>query len=131
MSKESIERMKALVIQLKDIKWLVLEDDPNDRFLCMDVMRGYPITPIFAGTFQDAKTFLIARKFQLCLFDLKVPDVDDPIKCIDTLRTIQSDLPIIILTGGPVTPNLISLIEHRNIMVLRKPLTKENIQLLT
>lgn len=101
-------------------KILVAEDDKNlsrsvDILLTLD---GYQTMTVYNG--EEALQKLLQQKFDLLITDIIMPKMDG-IELISKIKKINSNLPIMVISGK-LNQKLIKLLEHKEVdFILPKP----------
>ncbi|MEZ5564329.1 MAG: EAL domain-containing protein [Gammaproteobacteria bacterium] len=83
------------------MKLLLVEDNPADaEFLAASLrrQRAGDVELTNATTLAEATEFLTHEKFDVVLLDLHLPD-GSGLHCLDAIQCIDSDIPIIVLSG--------------------------------
>ncbi len=81
---------------------------------------------VLAGTGEGALTALRSRLPDLVLLDLKMPH-GSGVDVIREVRTRDSELPVIIITGYPDSELLHQALDHSPLLVMAKPVDPEKI----
>jgi signal transduction histidine kinase/ActR/RegA family two-component response regulator len=85
-------------VALETIKILLVEDDPDDVLLLRELIAGGRHEIEAAGTLKAALTAISAKRWDIVLADLTLPD-SRGIETFLRLRAQRSDVPIVVLTG--------------------------------
>ncbi len=99
--------------------YLLIVDDDNDgrEALCRSLERtGHEV--VCVGNGQDALASILARRPDLIILDLFMPEMDGP-SLLEILRSylrLQS-LPVIVLTGAPDSPQ-VERVRHLKVNVI-------------
>lgn len=89
------------MIQLNVIKLLMIEDNPGDARLIIEMLKeasDYNFDILHAIRLDDGLKYLVTNKFDVILLDLCLPDSSG----IDTFNIMHynaQDVPIIVLSG--------------------------------
>lgn len=114
----------------RPIRLLIVEDDPQDIYLISRTLESPRIELTVAISGEDAKKKIESSRFDICLIDLKLPDIngDDVIKWAKEkgIRT-----PFVALTGiGDESPIIVRALNSGAASVIRKPLCKDKVKLI-
>jgi two-component system response regulator AtoC len=107
---------------------LVADDDPVARDLLAEVLarEGHRVRVATGGT--DCVGLAEREAFDLALVDLRMPDLDG-LAVLKRLRSIQPDLPVLILTAFATIDTAIEAIQAGAYDYLSKPFRMEEIKL--
>ncbi len=102
---------------------LVIDDDPSIRKLIrINLEReGYRVYTASSG--QEGMARVQDSTIHLVLLDLKMPGMAGP-EIVTELRKIDSDLPIIIVTGYPDSHMMMEVNSQCPVMLVAKPINK-------
>lgn len=128
MSKENLERLRDVLERITTPRVLLIEDDPLDAELTCRVLIDEGLEPAVAATAGEARKLLEANCYCLCLLDLKLPDVSDPLEFIAEMKEQRPGMAIVVLTGTLHSETLRSALEKRVLAVLLKPIKHEQLQ---
>lgn len=85
----------------KNLKILILDDDPDDAFLVADHFSDLPAheyTVVTDSTWEEARSHLRAGNYDVLLCDYRLGAISG-LEVIEMIRADGIDLPIILLTG--------------------------------
>lgn len=103
---------------------LIAEDDPFQREVLCDLINSLGLKVVSASNGSEALNKFMNNEFDLIILDQSMPLMDG-IKCIDKIRQINSNLPIILATGSVNESELKSL---NNVKILSKPYNFQSIE---
>lgn len=86
---------------MKDIKVLIVEDNPGDIVLIESMLNSIvdvPFKVTTAGRLDDGLKFLLKDKFDIIMLDLCLPD-SEGIDTFNIMKYNAPNIPIIVLTG--------------------------------
>jgi len=106
---------------------LVVDDDPVAANLLVEVLCRDGYAAIATERGDDAIAAARNRAFDAALVDLRMPDMDG-LQVLKTLRQIQPDLPVIILTAFADMATAVRAIDMGAIDYLSKPFRMEEIR---
>lgn len=81
-----------------EITVLVIEDNPDDRYLLSKLLEGDPVRVVFAGTLAEAGRMIRVAPPSVILVDLHLPDAQG-LETISRVRGLIPGVPIVVLTG--------------------------------
>lgn len=88
----------TLLVKGTSFTLLVIEDNPDDRYLLGKLLEGDPCQVVFAGTIAEAARTARATPPNIVLVDLNLPDT----RGLDTLGKIRlaiPNVPVVVMTG--------------------------------
>lgn len=100
---------------------LVVDDDENLQELFKLFLKKAGFSRIIVGNGRDALSALKKQKFDLCFLDLMLPDITGD-EIYREAKTIDPELPIVIITGYPDSTMLDNILKLGPVTVLKKPL---------
>lgn len=125
--------LKAIRDQLagrKNVRVLVIEDDPEDAELICASLRRNSITPIVAKNGEEGVRMTAEDGFFVIFLDWKLIGMSG----LETLKAIKygsSDHKVIVLTGAFKPDELLTVaLQHGAVCVMAKPLTQQQIELI-
>jgi DNA-binding response OmpR family regulator len=83
---------------------LVVDDDEPILILMKNILREFQFDAIVASSGADALHKASAEKPDLVLVDMNMPEMSGA-EFISRLRAAESRVPVLILSGDPVTPD--------------------------
>jgi excisionase family DNA binding protein len=106
---------------------LVVDDDESLQTLFKVFLKKIGFSRVVVGTVKEALAALDKQKFDLLFLDLKLPDgpADD---VYEAAKEIDSELPIVIITGYPDSEMLDRILAKGPVTVLKKPMQIEQLQ---
>ena len=105
---------------------LVVDDDPGLQEIFRQTLRRAGLSRVVVGTAREAATALAKQKFDLLFLDLQLPDEPGDV-VFDKARSLQPDLPVVIITGYPESEVLNRILAHGPVTLLQKPLDTKQI----
>jgi DNA-binding response OmpR family regulator len=97
---------------------LLVEDEPRLRQILARSLAGRDFQVVEATTASEAVTAATARRFDLMLLDVNLPDATGW-DVLPRLRRVGRDLPVVVMSAVP--PNPARVREFRPFGVLHKP----------
>ncbi|MBA3486714.1 MAG: response regulator [Lysobacter sp.] len=107
---------------------LLVEDDPTSSAFLSAVLRGIPAVVDCADTATAARSLAAARRFDLWLLDMQLPD-GSGIELLAQLRASDPNVPAVAHTASTEAALHASLIEAGFAQVLVKPLSANQLQI--
>ena len=104
---------------------LFADDALDNRRLVDHLLRKAGINPVLVEDGQQAITTALAEQFDLILLDVQMPNVDG-LTAARTLRQAGVRTPIVSLSAGAFTSDVLKAIEAGCSMHLAKPFTRES-----
>ncbi len=103
-------------------KILIVDDDPEMLEELQEILEdeGYSVVVALGGVEATKKFKCIGQEIALVLLDIKMPEMNG-IKVYRTVREINKNIPIIIVTGSFVKENADQLIQEGADAVIYKP----------
>ncbi len=77
---------------------LLVEDEPDIRFLYCEQLRSRGYHPVEAATCAEAERQLAAARPDAAVIDYRLPD-GDALELLERLRRVDPDLPVVVLTA--------------------------------
>jgi len=105
---------------------LVVDDDPGLQDLFRTFLKKIGFSRVVVGTAKEAIKSLGKQKFDLMFLDLKLPDAPGD-QVFKTVRQIDPDLNVIVVTGYPDSEILDRILQISPVTVLKKPLKVEQL----
>lgn len=106
---------------------LIADDDPVARELLVEVLAAEGYAPVAAAGGAEAVTLAKETSCQLALIDLKMPDYGG-MQVLKELKTLQPDLPVIILTAFADMDTAVAAIRAGAHDYLSKPFRMDEIK---
>lgn len=100
---------------------LVVDDDENLQEMFKLFLKKAGFSRIVVGNGKDAVAALKKQKFDFCFLDLVLPDMSGD-EIYKEAKTIDPELPIVIITGYPDSDMLDNILKMGPVTVLKKPL---------
>ncbi len=108
-------------------KILVVDDEPNLRELLVDALRDLDVEIETAGNSREAIDLAMNTLPDIVVTDIGLGS-DNGLELIDELRSMDKDLPAVIITGQG-TPQVFSeALQRRPVEVMTKPLNIERLR---
>ncbi len=92
--------LRHKVARLVVVKVLIVDDDPNARFLLELLCKGEAFTPVFAGGGHDALARLGQGDIAVLVTDVQMPDFSGE-QLLDRVKQEHPDVPVVMMTGSP------------------------------
>ncbi len=106
---------------------LVVDDDTGLQAMFKLFLKKQGFSRIVVGTGKEAVAAMQKQKFELCFLDLQLPDTTGD-EIYKAAKSIQPDMPIVIITGFPDSQMLDNILKFGPVTVLKKPLKVEALQ---
>jgi CheY-like chemotaxis protein len=100
---------------------LVVDDDLGLQDLFRTFLKQIGFSRVVVGTAKEAIKSLRKQKFDLMFLDLQLPDAPGD-QVYKTVKRIDSDLNVIVITGYPESEILDRILQIGPVTVLKKPL---------
>jgi DNA-binding response OmpR family regulator len=102
---------------------LIVEDDATIQHLLERLLRLHAFTPLHATTFAEAISVTQAKKIDAMILDLELRGGDSGIDVLESLRqrTAYANTPVLVLTGGTLSPDDAETLRGHRTEVLFKP----------
>src|SRR5471032_2137415 len=126
IKKESLDRDVLRSEESGQPTVLVVDDDENLQEMFKLFLKKTGFSRIIVGNGKDALAALKKQKFDLCFLDLMLPDTTGD-EIYKEAKTIDADLPIVIITGYPDSAMLDNILKMGPVTVLKKPLQLEQL----
>ncbi len=112
----------------KDIRMLIIDDDPNICESLKDILseEGYEITT--AGNIAPAKEHLAKEFYNIVLLDLKLPN-GSGLDLLKELKASNSDTAVIVFTGYASAENAIAALNAGAFSYMQKPLNIDELKI--
>ena len=106
---------------------LIVDDEAAIRFGVSEALRlrGYEVEAVGDG--KEALARLAARPFEAVLSDISMPGMSG-VELLRRVRTLDFDLPVILLTGDPRLETAIEAVEAGALRYLQKPVAISEIE---
>lgn len=108
-------------------RWLVADDEADVRSVIGDMLKASSLDSEFAADGLDALRKIQKGRFDGLLLDLNMPEMDG-LKTLEALKTIDPDLPIVVLTGADDPAKLQAASQFNILGVLQKPFTFDKLR---
>jgi len=106
-------------------KVLIVDDDPNQVKLIKIYLKHFDLEITTAKNGRHAMHILKDKKFDIILTDYQMPEMDGE-TLISRIRTdVKSLIPVVMISANDKQPNLT---KYKNIKILRKPFTPDQIK---
>jgi len=105
--------LESLVTSLRGKHALIVEDDKDVRLGTRTLLEESGFKVFEATGTSDARLVMDKSNIDIALVDLRLPDEDNGFKTIQMLRSHQTQLPIIILSGETSPEMLQSAVEAK------------------
>ncbi|MEO6788378.1 MAG: response regulator [Chthoniobacteraceae bacterium] len=106
---------------------LVVDDDAGLQSMFKLFLKKQGFARMVVGSGEQAIAAMKKQKFELCFLDLQLPDTTGD-EIYKVAKDIQSDMPIVIITGYPDSQMLDNILKLGPVTVLKKPLKVEALQ---
>ena len=107
-------------------KVLVVEDEPHVREALAQTLELADLVPVLAGSFVAAKDHITPEFAGVILSDIRMPGKDG-MHLLDYARSVDPDLPVILLTGEGDIPMAVDAMERGAFDFLEKPCSNEQL----
>lgn len=108
-------------------RYLVADDEEQVRSVVGDLLKSTGIDCDFAIDGLDALRRIQKSRYDGLLLDLSMPEMDG-LKTLEALKTIDPDLPIVILTGLDDPAKLQAARESKVLGILQKPFSLDKLK---
>lgn len=99
---------------------LVLDDEPGIRSVCRECLGALGCTVEEAGTIAEARRALASRRFDLAIFDVRLPDGSG----LDLFRTVNQTMPdvaVAIMTAYAAVEDAVEAVKSGALDYIAKP----------
>lgn len=108
---------------------IIIEDDQTIRETLSEVFRKEGFKCICFEKGRDAIRFVKGHSADIVILDLRLPDIDG-LKVLDSLKKVDEDLPVIIMTAYPEVKTAVSAIKAGAYDYINKPFELEELKIL-
>lgn len=108
-------------------RYLIADDEEKVRSVIGDLLKATGVDPEFAVDGLDALRKIQKGRYDALLLDLQMPEMDG-FKTLEALKTIDPDLPIVVLTGIEDPAKLASAKEFNVLGILQKPFSFDKLK---
>ena len=108
-------------------RFLVVDDEEQVRTVIVEMLRAQGMVANFAVDGLDALRKLQKGKYDALILDLHMPEMDG-IKTLEALKTIDPELPIVVMTGSDDSVMTQAAKEFKVLGVLQKPFGWEKLK---
>ncbi|MDB5048399.1 MAG: hypothetical protein JWO30_1470 [Fibrobacteres bacterium] len=109
------------------VRILVADDEEKIRMLLGDMLRQHGIGAEFAVDGLDALRKIQKGKYDALILDLNMPEMDG-LRTLEALKTIDPNLPIVVVTGVDDASKIQAVKEFNVLGVLQKPFAWEKLK---
>jgi EAL domain-containing protein (putative c-di-GMP-specific phosphodiesterase class I) len=111
----------------KNARILLVDDDATLRFTMSRLLGilGYDVSEVSNG--RDALALIDAETFDVIVSDICMPGTDG-LSLLRSIRSKDSDVPVVFLTGSPSITSASEAVEHGAFRYLTKPVTIEQLK---
>lgn len=106
---------------------LVVDDEPDIRELLDLTLAKMGLDADCAGSLAEARQFLAANKYHLCLTDMRLPD-GAGLELVGEIGTAQHDLPVAVITAHGSAENAVSALKAGAFDYIAKPVSLEQLR---
>ena len=106
---------------------LVVDDEPDIRELLDLTLARMGLDADCAGSLADARAFLAANHYQLCLTDMRLPD-GSGLDLVTHIGTSQRDLPVAVITAHGSAENAVSALKAGAFDYIAKPVSLDQLR---
>jgi DNA-binding NtrC family response regulator len=106
------------------VKALLVDDDPNARFLLELLCRGEAFTPVFVSGGQDAIDRLAEGDIDVVVTDVQMPDMGGE-TLLERIKQHHPDTPVVMMTGSPSVDDAVRFLKRGADDYLVKPIEQE------
>jgi excisionase family DNA binding protein len=107
---------------------LVVDDEPNIQSMFKLLLKKNGLSRMVVGSGKEAISALEKQKFDLMFLDLMLPGMTGD-EIYHAAKKIDPGLPVVIITGFPDSQMLDSILKHGPVMILKKPLKPDQLNL--
>ena len=100
---------------------LIVDDESAVRKLLSEVVKRMGHAPIEAANGKEAYDKFRNASIDLSFLDIHMPELDG-ISCLETLKSIDPEAVVIVMTGYPSAETIIETIEDDGYTYIAKPL---------
>ena len=113
----------------KRAKLLVVDDEPNQRELLVDLLErdGHQVVALASGG-QAAARLRAGQECDLLLTDQRMPDLDG-LALLDLVRAERPDLPVVLMTAYGTVSTAVAAMKRGAADYLTKPFDRDELQL--
>ncbi len=115
--------LRHKVARLVVVKVLIVDDDPNARFLLELLCKGEAFTPVFAGGGHDALARLGQGDIAVLVTDVQMPDFSGE-QLLDRVKQEHPDVPVVMMTGSPSIEDAVRFLKRGADDYVSKPIDK-------
>ncbi len=108
---------------------IIVEDDQTIRETLSEVFSREGFKCICFAKGREAIRFVRGHSADIVILDLRLPDIDG-LKVLDSLKKIDEDLPVIIMTAYPEVKTAVSAIKAGAYDYINKPFELEELKIL-
>lgn len=108
-------------------KILIVDDEPNVRLMYRSSLEteGYEIFEAESG--QKALSQCVGRKFDVAIFDLRMPGIDG-LELLCRMHDLNIHTPVVFITAFADVPNAVNAMKLGAIDFLKKPILPEQLR---
>lgn len=108
---------------------LVVDDEPDIRELLDLTLARMGLLAVCVGSVGEAKRALDARRFDLCLTDMRLPDADG-IELVRHIAHLRIDLPVAVITAHGSAENAVTALKAGAFDYIAKPVSLDQLRAL-
>lgn len=106
-------------------KVLIVDDDPNQIKLIKIYLKKFTLEITTAPNGRHALRILSENQFDIILTDYQMPEMDGETLILRVRNELNLLIPIVLISANDKQPKLT---KYRNIKILRKPFSSDQIQ---
>jgi two-component system response regulator PilR (NtrC family) len=106
---------------------LVVDDEPDIRELLDLTLARMGLDADCAGSLAEARRFLSANQYQLCLTDMRLPD-GSGLELVVHIGSSQRDLPVAVITAHGSAENAVSALKAGAFDYIAKPVSLDQLR---
>jgi two-component system response regulator PilR (NtrC family) len=111
----------------RDARILVVDDEPDIRELLEFTLVKMGLSVKAVGTIAEAKDYLRAERFHLCLTDMRLPD-GEGLELVRHISGLDSNLPVAVITAFGSAENAVAALKAGAFDYVSKPVALEQLR---
>jgi DNA-binding NtrC family response regulator len=108
---------------LRGVRVLIVDDDPNARFLLELLCKDEAFTPVFASGGHDALERLGQGDIAVLVTDVQMPDLSGE-QLLDRVKQEYPDVPVVMMTASPSIEDAVRFLKRGADDYVSKPIEK-------